>query len=382
MKILHLIKDHQVIERSLGMFEEIFPQQNEVLIFGPNNEYKHLDAHKDCSLVNKNNIESIIKNYDFTEVKYVICHYMELDMIDFILSIPKGIHVCWEIYGYDLYNQFLEPFGYKIYYTNRAKYLDWHPFLRTYFNELFNVALEIKGYKYKSRFQLKRLFSKLTQRINSVGVCCIGDLRVLERYSKRKFPYFIMSNYSLKETLGNLYDAAFTKGGKIMVANSASFSNNHLYVLKRFKERDNSFSKIIMPLSYGGTERYKQEVMDSYSKEFKNNSIEFILDYMPLHEYNKIFLDLNSMIMPAWRQESIGTIMMGFYLGIKVYMSERSPLYQSFVELGFSVYTIESDEFNRIDEPLSIENRMRNKELLCHYFDEGIVKGNIKNHFV
>lgn len=381
MKILHLIKDHQVIERSLGMFEEIFPKQNEVLIFGPNNEYKHLDAHKDCSLVNKNNIESIIKNYDFTEVKYVICHYMELDMIDFILSIPKGIHVCWEIYGYDLYNQFLEPLGYKIYYTNPSRYYDWHPFLQTYFKEIFNLALEIKGYKYKSRFQLNSLFKRLTQRVNSVGVCCMGDLRVLEKYSKMKFPFFIMSNYSLKETLGDLYEAEFTQGGKIMVANSASFSNNHLYVLKLFKKKDNTRLSVIMPLSYGGTQRYRQDVIDSYKQVFKNN-IEFLLNYIPLHEYNKIFLDLNAMIMPAWRQESIGTIIMGFYLGIKVFMSEKSPLYHSFKDLGFVLYTIEGKEFDRIEEPLSLNIRQLNKNLLCTYFDETTIKNNIKSHFI
>ena len=32
-KILHLIIDHQVIERSLGIFETLYPGQNEVLIF-------------------------------------------------------------------------------------------------------------------------------------------------------------------------------------------------------------------------------------------------------------------------------------------------------------------------------------------------------------
>ena len=121
-KILHLIIDHQVIERSLGIFETLYPGQNEVLIFEQKDSYKHLHKYAICQRVNDSNLEEFAKSYDFSDVKYVISHYMNFWMAEFILQVPSYVHCCWEIYGYDLYNQFLESQGVNIYYISPFKF--------------------------------------------------------------------------------------------------------------------------------------------------------------------------------------------------------------------------------------------------------------------
>ena len=87
------------------------------------------------------------------------------------------------------------------------------------------------------------------------------------------------------------------------------------------------------------------------------------------------------MILSSWRQESIGTILMGFHLGIKVYMSQVSPLYSFYKDLGFSLFTIESDDILHINEPLSNDIRKKNRDLLHELYNDDIIKSYIRQHF-
>lgn len=377
-KILHLIIDHQVIERSLGIFETLYPGQNEVLIFEKKDSYKHLHKYAICQRVNDSNLEEFVKSYDFSDVKYVISHYMNLWMAEFILQVPRYVHCCWEIYGYDLYNQFLEPQGLNIYYTHPFKFQKYSLF-RSLFPNLFNHLLSRRGVKYATNKEKKLLFDRVADRVDSLGVCTTGDVEILEKYSGKKFPYFLFCNYSLREVFGDLWGSEFTEGNNIMIGNSASFSNNHLYVLEYMK-RINFDSDIVLTLSYGGNSRYRDAVIRSYSKAFPNR-IKTLLNYIPLHEYNKSFLGYNSMIMAAWRQESIGTIMLAFYLGIKVYMSEKSPLYNSWKKEGFKIYAIESNDIEHISKPLSMEDRIHNRNLLLETYNEQNIINSVRTHF-
>ena len=114
MRILHLIIDHQVIERTLGVYESLFPGCNEVVIFNQGSGLKHIKKYSDCIQVDRKTVRAIGKTFDFSRFDNIVAHYLTFEMIDFIDYAPRNIKVCWEIYGYDLYNQFLEPLGYKL----------------------------------------------------------------------------------------------------------------------------------------------------------------------------------------------------------------------------------------------------------------------------
>lgn len=381
MKILHLINDHQVIERTLGVYEELFPHQNDILIFNRTNKYKHLDKYASCTLVTPNNLNQIAKKYDFSNITHVIAHYMTMDKIDFIKFIPHNVHVCWEVYGYDLYNQFLEPNGYKIMYTDSTLYLRKSvALLFKHFRLLFNLGLIIKGYKYPFKWQNKKQFDYIANRIDSIQYCCKYDAKYVEDYAHRQIPSYEVFNYSLSEVLGDLKDSPFTKGKHILVGNSASFSNNHLYVLEILKKMElSSEAMLIMPLSYGGTPKYVNDVEKQYKDVFPGH-VRTLREYMPLHEYNKIFLDVNACIMSAWRQESIGTIVMCLYLGIKVFMSNRSPLFKWLMECGFKLFELESATHESLESPLDDDIRQYNR---CHVLDrysEEIVADNFRKN--
>ena len=379
MKILHLITDHQVIERTLGVYEDLFPNQNEVLLFNNTKETKHLEKYASSRCVTSKTIRQIAESIDFSDITDVIAHYMTMDKIDFIKFVPKNVHVCWEVYGYDLYNQFLEPNGYRVTYTNPTPYLKYG-FFQMNFRTLFNVALIIKGYKYPFKWQKNRQFRYISNRIDSIQYCCRYDAQFIEEFSHRQIPSYEVFNYSLTEVLGDLKDSPFTTGKQILVGNSASFSNNHLYVLGFLNKMGLSPDvKFILPLSYGGTNKYADDVEKKFCDAFPGR-VKSLRQYMPLYEYNKIFLEINSCIMSAWRQESIGTIIMCLYLGVKVFMSNRSPLYKWLVECGFTLFELESATREALETPLNFDIRQSNRVLVLERYNEDKVAEIFKNN--
>lgn len=379
MKILHLISDHQVIERTLGVYESIFPGCNEILVFNKDGSFKRLKHDYNGRVVNIKNLRKVALNYNYSEITHVIVHYMTTDKADFVKMIPQSLHVCWEIYGYDLYEQFLLPLGYEMYYTSPIPYFK-HPFVRHYFGAVMDLFLTFKGVKYSLKCQRKKLFQYLANRVDSLQYCCKYDASFVEEVAERSIPSYEVFNYSLSEVLGELEDKPFFDGNNILIGNSASLSNNHLYTLEKIRQIELPVnSKLVLPLSYGGTKEYAQTVIDEYTKVYPDR-LEVLVDYMPLHDYNKIFLSLKAIILSAWRQESQGTAIMAFYLGIKVFMSERSPLYKWFKDCGFIVYTIENLNNDSFERPLSEDEKNRNRQIVLRRYNSERIAQTLKDN--
>ena len=380
MKILHLINDHQVIERKLLMFEQVFPGCNEVLVFSETQEYKHLVKYRHSTAINFTNLYESANNYDFSCIDYIVVHFMSFVKIDFLRLIPTGIPVCWSIYGYDLYDQFEDVLGLKVYY--RSPYRDFNRgALRLICPSVFDFALYIKtkNHHLRKRERAKDL-DFIMNRVEALsGMPC--DRHILESHYKRTYLSMPGGSYPLEETLGELYGKPFSQGHEIMVGNSASWSNNHLYALKylkRFGVPDNEMIKLT--LSYGGNKKYRELVAKSFEEVFPEQ-IMAISNYMPLSEYNKSFMRLRMMIMPAWRQESVGTIIMGFYFGVKVVMSIHSPLYNTLKSEGFVLFSLEESTKEIFYNPLSVEEKKHNRQLAENFYSLSNLESGIRDFF-
>lgn len=380
MKILHLITDHQVIERTLGIYEDVFPDCNEVLVFPINRKpFKHLRKYASCPKVDRKNLIEFVSSYDFSGITHIIIHYLSFEKLDFIKHVPKNVHVCWEIYGYDLYDQFLKYYGYKLYYkVDTIKYQRFGT-LKKIFGTFIRTLLIIKGIKYRYKWQKRRQFKYICNRVDSLQYCCGYDAKLVEEYAQRTIPSYEIFNYSLSEVLGELKDIPFFDGKDILVGNSASFSNNHYYTLDSLiKIGIPDGATLIIPLAYGGIGKYADDVERSFCQAFPNR-VKTYREYMPLHIYNRItFLRLNSMILSHWRQESQGTAIMGFYLGIKVFMSSNNPLYQWFLDCGFTVFCIEDATKEDLSTPLDLEIRKQNREIVVERYNEEVFANTLR----
>ena len=86
----------------------------------------------------------------------------------------------------------------------------------------------------------------------------------------------------------------------------------------------------------------------------------YILDFLPLNEYNELMVNCSTFLFANFRQEAWGNILIALYLGGKVYLSRRSPLKTVCENLGFKIFVIEDIE-RTFHIPLSVEDKVRNR---------------------
>ena len=73
---------------------------------------------------------------------------------------------------------------------------------------------------------------------------------------------------------------------------------------------------------------------------------------------------------------------MGLYLGIKIIMSRKNPVYLSLIEEGFHIFCIEDVTNIEFVKPLSIKDKDYNRHLLLKNYCENKFIGELKRQFI
>jgi hypothetical protein len=129
-------------------------------------------------------------------------------------------------------------------------------------------------------------------------------------------------------------------GNDILIGNSASWTNNHLDIFALLQRilPQNQF-KLVTPLSYGSSE-VRQLVITVGQARFGKDFVP-LNDYLPLAQYWRLIQSCGYIIMNHLRQQAYGNIAMGLYIGAKVFLDERNPLYTYLVGEGYHLSTIQ-----------------------------------------
>ena len=145
-------------------------------------------------------------------------------------------------------------------------------------------------------------------------------------------------------------------GDGILIGNSATLSNNHLDIFETIKGVEN---RLIVPLSYGayGYKDYRNIVFFKGKKIFGKN-LKIIDSFLSIEEYDKVLLSCNTMIMYHLRQQALGNIYKGLYLGLRIFLNKKSITYKYLIDLGMIVFDLEKDK-----DLLGIELDQREKDV-------------------
>lgn len=349
--LLHLYNKNRYI--ALDLFEKVFPGRNRYLAFDnvtPLTSKSELYEKYKIETVTKNNIKAIIQSIDFSIISCIIVHYMTYDKIRFIHKVPKSVKVCWVSYGGDLYNDFLYYKGYNLYYKNPAIFYYKHKPIKRL---LTSIALPIRA---------KITFNYLVKRINSFSSCLYVDTFIFEQFAKKqvdKKELFFWDINSLKK----ICNKGFTTGNSIMVGHSASQTNNHLYSLKFIKNLKLNERKIYLQLGYGGNAYYRKFVSEKFIGIFHNNGV-INSNFIPREDYFKFLLNFNTFIFSHWRQEALSNIFFGFYYGVKIFLSNKNPIFNYFKKQGFIFFELEKMNQKIFDEELTNEQKLYNRSLM------------------
>ena len=349
---------HSKLHNSGGAIDKLrrfFPTVNIVPIYFPENvqvDEKQISGSE--YVVTHSKVKEFVKNFDFSSVVAIHAGFMTGDKVTFIKSAPQSIKVIWAIPGGDLYNRYLRYMGYPLVYNEKKSFL-----------KFFGGIL--RG------FTRRQEFYYLMKRCSAI-ICAHCDYKLIQKYNRSGYttPEHIYSTaYSMEKVMGPLYGLPFEKheGNSLIVGNSASFTNNHLYVLEQLSKTDLADCKVSVIMSYGhSSPAYRKAVQEKYAAKFRGN-LNMISDYLPLEKYNELLMSATHFIYGNWRQEAVGNILTALYLGGKVFLSEKNPLLEAFLGQGLKIFCLEKigDDFL---SPLSDEDKQKNRERVSTLYND------------
>lgn len=126
---------------------------------------------------------------------------------------------------------------------------------------------------------------------------------------------------------------------RIVVGNSATEENRHLYALNCLKKYANENIEIFCPLSYGDLEYGKKIAL--VGKKIFGNKFFPIFDWMNKNDYFVFLSTCDVGVFANDRQQALGNISALLCLGGKVFLNKNTPMYQYFCQKGIKCYDID-----------------------------------------
>ena len=366
--ILHLVHDEKIINRTMSIFEEVAPKNNLFVVF-TRHQLKHV-----------NNLDNVIRFKEFekkhanTVFSSVIIHFLNSRKIRFINKhVDKNIPINWIIWGNDLYNKLLYPKGFELYDTESSYYKNFKSsFIKNLFYKLIDNFKTIKIEKFIS----KRIDYVVTDATEIDYNMLIKYYPKLKNISWKEFFY-----YPIETILGDELSQKWVEGNTIQIGNSASITNNHEYAMRFLSKLNIGDKHVFVPVSYSGTKDYIESLKNKGNEYFGSN-FNALEAFLPLNEYNKLMLSFGIAIYGNFRQEAVGNILISIYMGAKVFLPKRNPMFLWANKLNLIIFELESISQEMIDIPLDDMSRKHNRSTLQKIYNKERLKKLIVENFI
>ena len=349
---LHILLDEKVVNSFISMMEETFPDESTYLILAKEGKPKRVSLRE--NVISFDEDSKRLKHFlsNVSGYKHVCLHSMSGRKLYTYIHHPS---ISWVIWGADLYGPLLQFKGYEIYYDKAQQYIVRAGRMPVW---AYKLLTTIRDYN-KARRQ-EKMINRLKYFITDNGC----DEGVFNHYFGEKnitFPGTI-NYYPIENLIDSSKQHEVCTGNAIWVGNSADPNGNHVWVFEKLEQFSDDI-KILSPISYGDV-RFMKYIYKEGCR-ILGNKFSPLKDFLPVNEYYSKFLQANAFIFGHFRQCAVGNILMAFYFGGKVFLSNRNPLLKTYRQGGFSVYSIEDDLTEEFAiSPLDNEQRQKNRNLV------------------
>lgn len=362
--IYHITFPHRpFLQGSLEIFEEVIPNNNKViLITNKQNEDNLCNIDKDKLLYKGPLTSDVVKMVNSDDCSGVYIYWLSDEIIDLILMINKDKPIYWRTYGPDI-NSFIYKSSSEFLGPETKKLLNTN-----YIKKPSNKVIRLLSLLYKGKLfdtlenrKKRKLFLKRVDYIGTVTNYEYEQLKMNQADFKAEYLYSIMikpeSNPSLSINAKN-----------IMIGHSSHSINNHADVFKVLANMKSHNTKLVAPLSYGD-KVYAEKVIKLGKKLFSERFVA-IEEYMPIEEYNDVIDSCHTFISNSYIQQGGANISRFLLTGGKVYLHEKSPIYNDRKKQGFKIFTVQNDlTYEHLYEyQLSENDKMINRQLLLSMF--------------
>lgn len=374
--ILHIMPDEKIINRTISFFETSIIGGNKYIILLPQGCVDNTKVDLSiCSSVrafhyNSESFWSYVGDVDSYDK--IVIHYLSYDAARFVNSIRHNA-IYWIEWGADLYNGFLSRRGFKLYNEEQIVIRSKYPYLSTKLYRLFHFLYTNK--QFKERYQAVKKIRYFVP--DSMYDEYPLFLKYYPEFSHLVYKEFFY--YPIDYVLGDLYRCSKVEGNNILIGNSCSYTNNHPYVFDLLYNRGVD-DHIMVPLSYGGGEKYKQVVINSGKRLF-GDKFHPIIDYMSLDAYNRLLLSCNSFIFGSLRQEAVGNILVALYIGGRVFLQAGNPLLHFYKSLGLIIFSFDDIEKSVLSKKLDGDLVNKNRQILERTYSSDRMKRLILSTF-
>lgn len=321
-KIIHIYSDPKFI-----YFIESYrsPLFNNQLVYTGNVDKLPSEYKKNVHHVSQDSTDQLKQLLEICKTAdLLIVNFLNAIAVKLILSLPEKVKIIWRFYGAEIYTR--EP---NLFYSKET--------LKYWKAKKKNTSII---HRIKRCFRPALLSDKNIKLLLNKIDCFLGVMEDEHRLLKNMgydLPTFLQ--FPIGFIPYNQGD--FKKSPLIIFGNSRNKDNNHLDVLKLFRNTTlPNELKIKMFFSYG--------IVDEYSHQVKKESeqipaIELIETFLPKVEFTALYHDAAALIINGYRQMAMDNILTAMMNGVKIYLSEKNITYDWAVKYNFNVYSIEND---------------------------------------
>lgn len=351
--ILHFVTDEKFTDYVICQFSA--PEMYSEFVLIPSNfsneasEVKLIDR---CKVIQYGSDEFKVLLQSINTYQAIVLHGLFWPWVEDVLkATPSTVRIAWVFWGGEIYS-------------------------RTDLNDVFlaqltKIANKLHRLKNSTNNATWELPISLFQKIDF----CLTNIE--EEYSFAKdyldhktIKHIWHSYYSIEDTVGGLIDETIVGDG-VLFCNSAAIKNNMfdaILFLSKFKNRKYlGGRKIIMPLSYG--DPWVKRAMIKIGRILFGVSFCPILEFLSIDRYNSLMLQCSTLILPYWQPAAQGNIITGLWLGMRVYLSEKSMAYTNFKRIGACIFSLEKDfskyHYSRLSEAEVETNRAVLRNFYC-----------------
>lgn len=389
LKLIHCVTDEKFTKRIIDEFDFLAERciSKYVLItYKPLKKFKYISGLENIEFIEAKNF---LKYIESENCDYIILHNFRSLKYSLIANIPHNIRVVWFAWGFDIYGKLLnKPFVYipNMYHKETEK--------------LLKPTLEERTHgliAWINRYLHKDIIIKSVNRVDFFSGVIPEEYDMMQRlpyFRAKPVDFRYASPYSHIEL--SLLDKGVPKlGNDILIGNSGDPRNNHADIFLKLKDVDLRNRKIIVPLSYGGSERYRKQIK-SIGKEIWGENFIALENFMPPQEYERIISSCGFRIFGHERQQAMGNISTALINGCKVFVYKSSMIYEHFKKSQVRMYSIEEElntdglksmpskedtyiNIKRMIERSSTSNHHKRLHRLIDLFEEGTVIQNRNN---
>ncbi|MGV0829845.1 TDP-N-acetylfucosamine:lipid II N-acetylfucosaminyltransferase [Empedobacter brevis] len=363
MKILQVFLDDKFVDSAIQAFNDKHKFTN--VVVSNSTELKYVRSEN-----------KIIYSFDDFEESYSDI-LKEFDVVFFHSLTPfnrrlvnknkKKVIYCWFLWGFEYYNYWkIESLNL---YDHPKKKWSFQEFKNKliYNNSTFFILNNKLTYKYFKKYYKDELYDAI-QQIDFLAPVLPNEFEKIKKINT-KIKFLPFTYGYLEKYVGDNLNVDLSLKKDILVGNSADPSNNHISILLKLSQLDLTGRKVIVPLSYSGNEKYKNDVIE-YGKKMLGNSFVPLVDFIPLEKYNEIVSNCGIVIFNHKRQQAIGNLIVMGFLGAKIFLNKKSATTDFLKSNHVTFRTTDQINQEEINTGLTASEIKSNKSFYEKYFSK------------